>query len=91
MCVRERVGVGRSVHSDEAHSQCLLFTDGLFTEPGAPPAPPSQFSSIPYRIPLSGVRGREGGKRRQGGGRERRSEAGLYTTNVFFRNRLPLV
>lgn len=66
MCVRERVGVGRSVHSDEAHSQCLLFTDGLFTEPGAPPAPPSQFSSIPYRIPLSGVRGREGGKRRQG-------------------------
>lgn len=35
-------GVWGSVHSGEARSQCLLFTDGLFTGPGLPPAPPSQ-------------------------------------------------
>lgn len=34
-------GVWGSVHSGEARSQCLLFTDGLFTGPGLPPAPPS--------------------------------------------------
>lgn len=34
-------GVWGSVHSGEARSQCLLFTDGLFTGPSLPPAPPS--------------------------------------------------
>lgn len=34
------LGWGGSLHSDEAHSQCLLFTDGPFTGPGLPPAPP---------------------------------------------------
>lgn len=58
----KRPGWGGSVHSDEAHSQCLLFTAGPFTGPGLPPAPPSQFSSIPYRIPLSGASGMERGR-----------------------------
>lgn len=92
VCVRmegKGLGWGGSVHSDEARSQCLLFTDGPFTGPGLPPAPPSQFSSIPYRIPLSGASGmgREGGR---GIGVEGVG-ARLSTTNVFFRNRLLLV
>lgn len=72
-------GMGVSVHSDEAHSQCLLFTDGPFARPGLRPTPPSKFSTIPYRIPLSGASGMAG------------REGRLSTTNVFFRNRLLLV
>lgn len=84
-------GRGGSVHSDEAHSQCLLFTAGPFTGPGLPPAPPSQFSSIPHRIPPSGASGM-GQEGEGGGGMEQRGEEGrLSTANVFFRNRLLLV
>lgn len=54
-------GVLRSVHPDETRSQSLLFTDGPFTGPARPSAPPSQFSSAPYRIPLSGASGVGGG------------------------------
>lgn len=83
---RERQGWEGSVHSDEARSQCLLFTYGPFTGPDLPPAPPSQFSFIPSRIPLSSASG-TGGRESEEGGREAR----LSTTNVFFRNRVLLV
>lgn len=56
-------GVWGSVHSGEACSQCLLFTDGLFTGPTSCPSLPPKLSSIPYRIPPSGASGMKGGCR----------------------------